>query len=302
MVEETGKEEIVLIDLFDYGYHRSKHLIRDNALQHVWSITQKHYGTNIPFTYFMCYQDPICEEKNPHSAVPEMDLDRLKNGYKIVKDTNMAAILYTIKQEIDELDKSSVLIILPQQRKLHMDVYIEQLFTAVYKFTLECFNGHHDDENIIQLCVTEAEKSGLADEDFKQIARKYIISYLQSLPSLKGELIILKSQIIPGKYGLSTIPIICGVYTCGHIYAMGKIENTDERAHSSELMLVQVAHSQNVWIIGRPEPPVYDGIVTNQKAVTIAAPGADCIPILFCDPVKKACGAAHSGMFLKGVA
>ncbi|XP_066437935.1 purine nucleoside phosphorylase LACC1 [Eleutherodactylus coqui] len=314
MVEEAGKEEIVLIDLFDYGYHRSKHLIRDNALQHVWSITQKHYGTNIPFTYFMCYQDPICEEKNPHSALPEMDLDRLKNGYKIVKDTNMAAILYTIKQEIDELDKSSVLIILPQQRKLHMDVYIEQLFTAVYKFTLECFNGHHDDENIIQLCVTEAEKSGLADEDFKQIVKKYIISYLQSLPSLKGKLIILKSQIIPEDSflhgfstrsgGISSIPTLSSLnlfssskrrdpkgVVAENFRRLGKAAGFDPETY----VPVKVAHSQNVWIMGRPEPPVYDGIVTNQKAVTIAAPGADCIPILFCDPVKKACGAAHSG-------
>ncbi|XP_063198998.1 purine nucleoside phosphorylase LACC1 isoform X2 [Chroicocephalus ridibundus] len=47
--------------------------------------------------------------------------------------------------------------------------------------------------------------------------------------------------------------------------------------------------------MGKTEPDSYDGIVTNQKGVTIAAPGADCIPVLFADPVRKACGAAHSG-------
>lgn len=47
--------------------------------------------------------------------------------------------------------------------------------------------------------------------------------------------------------------------------------------------------------MGKPQPDNYDGIVTNQQDVTIAAPGADCIPMLFADPVKKACGAAHSG-------
>lgn len=47
--------------------------------------------------------------------------------------------------------------------------------------------------------------------------------------------------------------------------------------------------------MGQKEPDSYDGIVTNQKGVTIAAPGADCIPLLFSDPVKKAFGAAHSG-------
>lgn len=47
--------------------------------------------------------------------------------------------------------------------------------------------------------------------------------------------------------------------------------------------------------MGKTEPKSYDGITTNQRGVTIAAPGADCIPVLFADPVKKACGAAHSG-------
>lgn len=47
--------------------------------------------------------------------------------------------------------------------------------------------------------------------------------------------------------------------------------------------------------MGKTEPDNYDGIVTNQKGVTLAAPGADCIPVLFADPVRRACGAAHSG-------
>lgn len=47
--------------------------------------------------------------------------------------------------------------------------------------------------------------------------------------------------------------------------------------------------------MGKKEPESYDGITTNQRGVTIAALGADCIPIVFADPVKKACGVAHSG-------
>ncbi|XP_060089550.1 purine nucleoside phosphorylase LACC1 isoform X2 [Heteronotia binoei] len=47
--------------------------------------------------------------------------------------------------------------------------------------------------------------------------------------------------------------------------------------------------------MGKAQPESYDGIVTNQTGVVIAAPGADCIPVLFADPVRKACGAAHSG-------
>ncbi|XP_053166496.1 purine nucleoside phosphorylase LACC1 isoform X2 [Hemicordylus capensis] len=58
---------------------------------------------------------------------------------------------------------------------------------------------------------------------------------------------------------------------------------------------IKVNHASDVWVMGKAKPDSYDGIVTNQRGITIAAPGADCIPLLFADPVKKACGAAHSG-------
>lgn len=58
---------------------------------------------------------------------------------------------------------------------------------------------------------------------------------------------------------------------------------------------VKTDHANEVWIMGKKEPEFYDGITTNQKGVTIAALGADCIPTVFADPVKKACGVAHSG-------
>lgn len=47
--------------------------------------------------------------------------------------------------------------------------------------------------------------------------------------------------------------------------------------------------------MNKPEPESYDGIVTNQPGVVIAAPGADCMPLLFADPVEKIIGAAHAG-------
>ncbi|KAM4046861.1 purine nucleoside phosphorylase LACC1 isoform 1-T2 [Anomaloglossus baeobatrachus] len=316
MVKETCMEEVVLIDLFDYGCHKSKNLNKDKALQHIWSITQKRYGTRIPLTYFMCHQDPIYNESKSETfyGIPEIDLDSLKNGYKIVKNTNMAAILYTIKQEMDELEKSTALIIVPQQKKVEMDVYIDQLFTAVYKFSLEYFNAHPDDGDIIQLRGTEPEKNELTSEDFEELARRNIKSYLQSLPSLKGEVVILNSQKIPENIFLHGFSTRCGgitsIPTLSSLNLFSSCKRRDPKGVVAEnfrrlgeaagfdpqtYVPVKVDHGKNVWILGKPEPPCYDGIVTNQKGVTIAAPGADCIPILFCDPVKKACGVAHSG-------
>lgn len=56
-----------------------------------------------------------------------------------------------------------------------------------------------------------------------------------------------------------------------------------------------MAHASNVWVLGKAEPESYDAVVTNQSGVVLAAPGADCMPILFADPVSKVIGAAHAG-------
>ncbi|KAG8586081.1 hypothetical protein GDO81_005242 [Engystomops pustulosus] len=311
MVKESSKDAVVLIDLFDNCCHK-----KEKTLQHIWSITQKPYGSNIPFTYFMCYQDPRHKEDNSDKPcdIPEMFIDNLQNGYKIIKDISLPAILYTIKQEVDDQDRSTVHIILPQRRKLEMDVYIDQLFTAVYTITLEYFNVHQDKENTIQLCGIEPDKNGLADEDSQEYARRNIKCYLQTLPSLKGELLILQSQIIPEDIFLHGFTTRCGgissIATLSSLNLFSSSKRRDPKGVVAEnfrrlgkaagfdpqmYVPVKVDHGENVWIMGKPEPPCYDGIVTDQKDVTIAAPGADCIPILFCDPVKKACGAAHSG-------
>lgn len=79
-------------------------------------------------------------------------------------------------------------------------------------------------------------------------------------------------------------------YSTTLLYCAAIIQDICVSFHS-----MQVDHAEIVRILGKTEPDRYDGIVTNQSGVTIAAPGADCIPVLFCDPVKKACGAAHSG-------
>uniref|UniRef100_A0A8B9H2R3 Laccase (multicopper oxidoreductase) domain containing 1 n=1 Tax=Astyanax mexicanus TaxID=7994 RepID=A0A8B9H2R3_ASTMX len=59
--------------------------------------------------------------------------------------------------------------------------------------------------------------------------------------------------------------------------------------------LAKVNHASDVWVMSKPAPESYDGIVTNQPGVVIAAPGADCMPLLFTDPVAKVIGAAHAG-------
>ncbi|KAM5181933.1 purine nucleoside phosphorylase LACC1 [Mantella aurantiaca] len=314
MVEESSNGEVVLIDLFDSRCHID--LNKHKALTHVWRIIKERYSSNVPFAFFMCYQKPTCTDSNSDllSEVTEGHFDYLKNGYKVVKGSNMAAILYSIKQEMDAQDINRILVILPQERRLQMDIYVENLFTPIYKFTLECYSMHCEMDSGTLPCNAEQISNGISDEDYKVIARKNMQTYFQSLPSLKGDLVILKSQLIPEESFLHGFTTRCGGITCiptlsglnlfcspkrkdpravvtENFRRLGKAAGFDPQTY----VPIKVDHAEIVKILGKTEPARYDGIVTNQKGVTIAAPGADCIPILFCDPVKKVCGAAHSG-------
>lgn len=57
----------------------------------------------------------------------------------------------------------------------------------------------------------------------------------------------------------------------------------------------QVNHGRGVWVLGAVEPESYDAMVTDQTGVVLAAPGADCMPILFADPASKVIAVAHAG-------
>ena len=45
----------------------------------------------------------------------------------------------------------------------------------------------------------------------------------------------------------------------------------------------------------RPVPCDCDGLVTDEPNVVLAVFSADCVPILLCDPVRRAVGAVHAG-------
>lgn len=60
--------------------------------------------------------------------------------------------------------------------------------------------------------------------------------------------------------------------------------------------LANAVHGNAVHIVGHDiKDGGYDGLLTNEDKVTVAAPGADCITTIFADPVQRVCGAAHAG-------
>jgi purine-nucleoside/S-methyl-5'-thioadenosine phosphorylase / adenosine deaminase len=65
----------------------------------------------------------------------------------------------------------------------------------------------------------------------------------------------------------------------------------------ARLQVTKHVHGTRVWIVGdeQPDPPEFDVLVTARPGDTLGAFAADCIPILFVDPVARVVAAAHAG-------
>src|SRR5687768_7636879 len=64
-----------------------------------------------------------------------------------------------------------------------------------------------------------------------------------------------------------------------------------------QLQVTKHVHGTAVWCVGEPlpEPPEFDGLVCDRPGPVLGAFAADCIPMLFADPVARVCGACHAG-------
>jgi polyphenol oxidase len=65
----------------------------------------------------------------------------------------------------------------------------------------------------------------------------------------------------------------------------------------AQLQLMRHVHGTAVWKVGEPlpEPAEFDGLVTDRVGPVLGAFAADCIPLLFADPVARVIGSAHAG-------
>lgn len=67
-----------------------------------------------------------------------------------------------------------------------------------------------------------------------------------------------------------------------------------KQEHTNRVLAV-TAQEAGIGITRPRFPEGVDGLVTNQPDVLLMSYYADCVPILLCDPVKKAVGCVHSG-------
>ncbi|MEE6471160.1 hypothetical protein FKM82_009199 [Ascaphus truei] len=303
--------EAVLIDMF------STELSSQNCinlfLRKAMDIVGKHYVDSDPTVYIMYCQTFGCDSGDAREIFVHAirSFQGLRKRVELISNSSIASTLYNIQQKLDEKNVSRVKIILPVQRTCLMKAFIDRLFTKVYQFEFETLELNSGD----QMGHAANYQSGAQTitETQLQLVESDIQMFLGSL-LVKGELTILKSSLIPDSLflhgfttrygGISSIPALSSM----NLYSSSKrrdppavvAENLRRLAKAvgfnpKTFHLVKAAHTNDVWIMGKQEPDRYDGIVTNQKGVTIAAPGADCLPLLFSDPVKKAFGAARSG-------
>lgn len=66
------------------------------------------------------------------------------------------------------------------------------------------------------------------------------------------------------------------------------------QTHTTNILRV-TAQDKGKGILKDPDLWDLDGLVTNEKGVTLVAYMADCVPLFFADPVQGAVGVAHSG-------
>lgn len=64
-----------------------------------------------------------------------------------------------------------------------------------------------------------------------------------------------------------------------------------------QLQVTRHVHGTNVWKVGEPlaEGAEFDGLVCDRPGRVLGAFAADCIPLLFAEPDRRVCGAAHAG-------
>ncbi|XP_028610102.1 laccase domain-containing protein 1 [Grammomys surdaster] len=301
--------EAVLIDLSDLQLNSQKNF--HEALLKTLDGIHAHHAPEAKFLCIICCSNTT-KEKDGGYSLCELEagngFSRLVGKFETVSNPSLAASLYTIKQKIDEKNLSHIKVIAPEHRKLFMKAYVDQLFTKVYTFEFEDLQVACRDS----LLKPSTEINLTTTHELENIQSE-IEAYLRSLPALKGDLTIVTSPLIPDIFlhgfttrtgGISYIPTLSSL----NLFSSSKRrdpkvvvqENVRRLANAAgfnaeKFYRIKTDHANDVWVMGKKEPESYDGIVTNQRGVTITALGADCIPIVFADPVKKACGVAHSG-------
>ncbi|XP_071105132.1 purine nucleoside phosphorylase LACC1-like isoform X1 [Haliotis cracherodii] len=202
---------------------------------------------------------------------------------------------YDAKRNLDNADVVNVCVLCCEPCEEYWKTVCGAMFTPVHTWRIE---------------TTPCDVTALVDS---KSALPDLRNMLITLPSI-GEINVLRTTLIPSpkfNHGYSTrsggITSIPSLASLNLLYTTRKrdsrltvTENLRRLAKTAlfdpeQFLITRTDHGNKVWVVGKEEPEKYDAIVTDKPGLTVAAAGADCTPLLFVDPVKRVCGAAHAG-------
>uniref|UniRef100_A0AAV2JZQ7 Laccase domain-containing protein 1 n=1 Tax=Knipowitschia caucasica TaxID=637954 RepID=A0AAV2JZQ7_KNICA len=248
------------------------------------------------------------------------DVDALWGGFKsvhVLDDVSTACNLYRFKQALDARDICAVRVRTSAAGRARLEAYVQLLFTAVYSFDFDLFeeeeSGFGGGAPGARACESRAHHTDTRADARADEVRKDVAQFMQQLPALKGQVSVSRSSLIPDIFGhgfssrgggisyISTLSSLNLFSSSRRKDPVSVVEENRRRLaleagfNHKDLLFPKVDHGSTIWVLGQPEPQCYDGMVTDRTGVVLAAPGADCLPLLFCDPEKRAIGATHTG-------
>lgn len=123
-----------------------------------------------------CLSCPSCSTTLPEKC------GSLTKRVRVLQDSSVSALLYTIKRELDSLDLENICVITSNRRKTILQKYQELLFTALYHFEyMTVFEDSRTPEGPEIADVTEE-----------------VNTFLRKLPPV-GEMKVLASCMVPGE-------------------------------------------------------------------------------------------------------
>ncbi|KAL0963647.1 hypothetical protein UPYG_G00309030 [Umbra pygmaea] len=301
--------EVVIIDLVHCRCPQHSACVE----KHVKSVSCR---SDLGFQIYLLF-GPCNQRCNPTGIVHKVPwIERLfseKNqNVHILDHKTITESIYRFKLAVDQLNLSTVRVFTSANRIHLLEAYQRQLFTEAYLFDHIITSNYCPCPGHVACDSFHAADSEVK-QDVSSEVKQDVSSFLQHLPA-KGDITILRSTLFTDcfSHGFSTrTGGISSIPTLSSLNLFSSSRRRDPRTLIAEnvrrlalkagfyprpLNLVKVDHASDVWAMGKEEEPQdYDGIVTNQSGVVIAAPGADCMPLLFTDPVARVIGAAHAG-------
>ncbi|XP_060073622.1 purine nucleoside phosphorylase LACC1-like [Ylistrum balloti] len=268
----------------------------------LWTTDPQHYS-NVVERFFslpsMENSSVLLLANNSSTQLDTVKVALDKQGYhRVIKFQNKdkISVFYDAKVHLDKHGISVISVLCSNRHEQYWRVLLKCFFTGVYEW------------NIVPVDQQEAEV--ITEEKITQDISYFFGSVLPAF----GDINTLKSPVIPSDLfyhgftcrtgGLSPLP---GMKSLNLTFSLSKrdpkalvTENRKKLANHigfdpEEFRLARTVHGNRIHVVGEEEPESYDGITTNRQSVTVAAPGADCVTMIFADPVKRACAALHSG-------